>query len=60
MDYREKLRPGKRVNAFYPELDYEPEPLPGVQPPDAKRVYLYDWDDKKQKVVGKWVDTTKK
>lgn len=59
MNYRDKLRPGKRVNAFYLEPDYDVEELKGLQSPDSKKVYLYEWDDTLQKVVGKWVTQEK-
>ena len=55
MSYRDKLRPGKRINAFYLESDSDIEEVEGLQSPDSKRVYLYEWDNTSQKVVGKWV-----
>lgn len=55
MNYRDKLRPGKRINAFYLESDSDIEEVEGLQSPDSKRVYLYEWDNTSQKVVGKWV-----
>lgn len=65
MDYREKLRPGKRVNAFYPDgflprdlLD-SAQSLEGLelQNPDSPGPkYLYEWDNEQQKVVGRWVN----
>ena len=59
MGYREKLKPGKRVNAFYLPSDPDPEQLEGLQSPDDNPVYQYYWDDKQQKVAGKWVDNDK-
>lgn len=58
MDYREKLKPGKRVNAFYLPSDPDLELLE-LQSPDSDHVYLWEWDDKQQKVTGRWVDTDK-
>ena len=54
MDYSNSVE-----NAFYlvQEIDEE-VPVP-LEFKEAKRWFLYEWDDEQQKVIGKWIEQEK-
>lgn len=60
MSYQDRLRPGKRENAFYLEPDSDIEVQESLQSPYSRRIYLYEWDEKQEKVVGTWVSQENK
>lgn len=58
MSYFEKLKPGKRENAFYLESDINDDEREGLQLETNEMVYIYAWDENKKEYKGKWVKNT--
>ena len=59
MGYPNESRSNRVENAFYLEQEADEEITESLQSKDASRLFLYEWDDEQQKVVGRWVEQRK-
>lgn len=56
MNYLDKLKPGKRENAFYVKSNVVDIDKSGVVSANSKRFYIRIWDPEKQQHVKKLVE----
>lgn len=59
MDYSNKYKAHSVENAFYLEQEIDEKVKEPLQFKEAKRLFLYEWDDEQQKVIGKWIEQEK-
>lgn len=57
--YLDESKSNRVENAFYLEQEADEEITESLQSKDASRLFLYEWDDEQQKVVGRWVEQRK-